>query len=79
MRDRQKQRELRRKKSKKIIDKRNGYGIKDLTAYNAVLQIKTSISRITRRTGRFLRIPTKPLLTKRRLTSCNASGTADAG
>lgn len=43
MRNRQKQRELRRKQSKEqIIDKRNGYGIKDLTAYNAVLQIKTN-------------------------------------
>lgn len=43
MRNRQKQRELRRKQSKEqIIDKRNGCGIKDLTAYNAVLQIKTN-------------------------------------
>lgn len=43
MRDRQKQRELRRKQKKEeIIDKRNGYGIKDLTAYNAVLQIRTN-------------------------------------
>lgn len=43
MRNRQKQRELRRSQKKEaIIDKRNGYGIKDLTAYNAVLQIKTN-------------------------------------
>lgn len=43
MRDRQKQRELKRKQKKEeIIDKRNSYGIKDLTAYNAVLQIKTN-------------------------------------
>ncbi|MBQ6104762.1 MAG: hypothetical protein IJL03_02315 [Lachnospiraceae bacterium] len=42
MRNRQKQRELRRsQKKEETIDKRNGYGIKDLTAYNAVLQIKT--------------------------------------
>lgn len=43
MRDRRKQRELKRKQRKEeIIDKRNDYGIKDLTAYNAVLQIKTN-------------------------------------
>ena len=43
VRDRQKQRELRRKQKKEeSIDKRNGYGIKDLTAYNAVLQIRTN-------------------------------------
>lgn len=43
MRNRQKQRELRRsQKKEEIIDKRNGCDIKDLTAYNAVLQIKTN-------------------------------------
>lgn len=31
-----------REKSEERIDKRNDYGIKDLTAYNAVLQIKTN-------------------------------------
>lgn len=43
MRNRQKQRELKKKQRKEeIIDKRNDYGIKDLTAYNAVLQIRTN-------------------------------------
>ena len=43
MRNRQKQRELKKKQRKEeIIDKRNSYGIKDLTAYNAVLQIRTN-------------------------------------
>lgn len=43
MRNRQKQRELRQsQKKEEIIDKRNGCGIKDLIAYNAVLQIKTN-------------------------------------
>ena len=43
MRNRQKQRELRKKQIReKNIDKRNGYGIKDLTVYNAVLQIRTN-------------------------------------
>ena len=43
MRNRQKQRELRKiRKQEEIIDKRNCCGIKDLTAYNAVLQIKTN-------------------------------------
>ena len=42
MRDRKKQRELRRKQTKEaVIDKRNHCGVKDLTAYNAVQQIRT--------------------------------------
>lgn len=42
MRDRQKQRELHRKQIKEaMIDKRNYCGVKDLTAYNAVQQIRT--------------------------------------
>lgn len=42
MRNRQKQRELRRLKHKEeLIDRRNNCGVKDLTAYNAVIQIKT--------------------------------------
>lgn len=42
MKDRKKQRENRRLKSKEdLLDKRNGFGIRDLTAYNAVLQMKT--------------------------------------
>ena len=42
MKDRKKQRENRRLKNKEeLLDKRNGCGIKDLTAYNAVLQMKT--------------------------------------
>lgn len=43
MRNRQKQRELRRKQKKEeLLDRRNDCGVKDLTAYNAVLQIKTN-------------------------------------
>nr|DAZ19396.1 MAG TPA: hypothetical protein [Caudoviricetes sp.] len=43
MRNRQKQRELRKKQRKEeLIDKRNACGIKDMTAYNAVLQIRTN-------------------------------------
>lgn len=42
VKDRKKQRENRRLKNKEeLLDKRNGCGIKDLTAYNAVLQMKT--------------------------------------
>ncbi len=41
MKSRQKQRENRKQKHKEeLLDKRNGFGIKDLTAYNAVLQIR---------------------------------------
>ena len=43
MKNRQKQRENRRKKHREeMLDRRNACGVKDLTAYNAVLQIKTS-------------------------------------
>lgn len=43
MRDRHKQRELRQKQRKEeMLDKRNECGIKDLTAYNAVMQIRTN-------------------------------------
>ena len=43
MRNRKRQRELRREQKKEeILDKRDGCGVKDLTAYNAVLQIKTN-------------------------------------
>lgn len=43
MKSRNRQRENRRAKQREErIDKRNDYGIKDLTAYNAVLQIKTN-------------------------------------
>lgn len=43
MRNRQKQRELRRAQRKEsMIDKRNSCGVKDLTAYNALLQIRTN-------------------------------------
>ncbi len=43
MRDRRKQRELSRQQRKEEnIDKRNAYGVKDLTAYNAVRQIITN-------------------------------------
>lgn len=43
MKDRKRQRENRRLKSKEeLIDRRNHCGVKDLTAYNAVLQIKTN-------------------------------------
>lgn len=42
MRDRKKQRELRRQQHKEeLIDRHNNCGVKDLTAYNAVLQMKT--------------------------------------
>lgn len=42
MRNRQKQRELRKKEQKEaMISKRNYCGVKDLTAYNAVQQIST--------------------------------------
>lgn len=42
MKDRKRQRENRRLKHKEeAIDRRNACGVKDLTAYNAVLQIKT--------------------------------------
>lgn len=41
MRNRQKQRELKRKqKQKEMLDKRNGCVVKDLTAYNAVAHMK---------------------------------------
>ena len=43
LKSRKRQRENRRAKQREeCIDKRNDYGIKDLTAYNAVLQIKTN-------------------------------------
>lgn len=43
MRDRKKQRDLKRQQRKEEnIDKRNGCGVKDLTAYNAVRQIMTN-------------------------------------
>lgn len=43
MRDRKKQRELKRQQRKEEnIDKRNDCGVKDLTAYNAVRQIMTN-------------------------------------
>ena len=43
LKSRKRQRENRRAKQREErIDKRNDYGIKDLTAYNAVLQIKTN-------------------------------------
>ena len=43
LKGRKRQRENRRAKQREErIDKRNDYGIKDLTAYNAVLQIKTN-------------------------------------
>ncbi len=43
MRDRKKQRENRRKKHhEEKLDKRNKCGVKDLTAYNAVQQIRTN-------------------------------------
>ncbi len=42
VKNRKRQRENKKLKSKEeILDKRNGCGIKDLTAYNAVLQIRT--------------------------------------
>ncbi len=45
MRNRQKQRELRRLQKKNAeapLDRRNACGVKDLTAYNAVQQIRTN-------------------------------------
>ena len=43
MKDRKRQRENRRLKHKEeLIDRRNNCGVKDLTAYNAVHQIKTN-------------------------------------
>ena len=43
MKDRKRQRENRRLKNKEeLIDRRNHCGVKDLTAYNAVLQMKTN-------------------------------------
>lgn len=43
MKDRKRQRENRKLKHKEeLIDRRNLCGVKDLTAYNAVLQIKTN-------------------------------------
>lgn len=43
MKNRKRQRENRKLKHKEeMLDKRNGCGFKDLTAYNAVLQIKTN-------------------------------------
>lgn len=43
MRDRKRQRELRRQQRKEEnLDRRNLYGVKDLTAYNAVRQIITN-------------------------------------
>ena len=42
MKNRKRQRENKKLKSKEeMLDKRNGRGIKDLTPYNAVLQIRT--------------------------------------
>lgn len=43
MKDRKRQRENRKmKKVEEVISKRNDFGIKDLTAFNAVMQIKTN-------------------------------------
>lgn len=43
LKDRKRQRENRRiKQREERIDKRNNYGVKDLTAYNAVRQIRTN-------------------------------------
>lgn len=43
MKDRKRQKENRKLKHKEeLIDRRNHCGIKDLTAYNAMLQIKTN-------------------------------------
>lgn len=44
MKNRKRQRELRRQKHQReaLLEMRNAYGAKDLTAYNAVLQIKTN-------------------------------------
>ena len=43
MKNRNKQRENRRKKnSEEVLDRNNSYGVKDLTAFNAVMKIKTN-------------------------------------
>lgn len=43
MRNRHKQRELRKQQRRKEnLEKRNSCGVKDLTAYNALMQIKTN-------------------------------------
>lgn len=43
MKSRTKQRENRKlKKVEELLNKRNDFNVKDLTAYNAVLQIKTN-------------------------------------
>ena len=43
MKSRTKQRENRKlKKAEELLNKRNEFNVKDLTAYNAVLQIKTN-------------------------------------
>jgi uncharacterized protein (UPF0218 family) len=43
MKDRKRQRENRKLKHKEeLIDRRNHCGVKDLPAYNAILQIKTN-------------------------------------
>lgn len=43
MKNRKRQRDNRRiKQQEERIDKRNNYGVKDLTAYNAVRQIRTN-------------------------------------
>lgn len=43
MKDRKRQRENRKLKQKEeLLEKRNGCGVKDLTAYNAVLLMKTN-------------------------------------
>ena len=43
MKNRKRQRDNRRiKQREERIDKRNNYGVKDLTAYNAVRQIRTN-------------------------------------
>ncbi len=44
MRNRQKQRELRRQQKKEeLLDRRNSCGVKDLTAYNAVAAMKFGV------------------------------------
>ncbi len=43
MKNRSKQRENRKSKVKEeMLDKLNGYGVKDLTSYNAILKINTN-------------------------------------
>lgn len=43
MRNRQKQRERRKEQgAEELLHKRNYYNVKDLTAYNALLQIRTN-------------------------------------